>query len=226
MNSRELMLSRIRQGLRRGALDEASRWPLERRLESPAPVLVPASSRLTGEALVERFVRKTQGVDASVALLDRFDEIPAAAAKYLNSLGSDAPIRIAPDPRIASLDWQRAGLTATAGVARDEDAVGVTIAYAGVAESGTLVMTSGAQTPTTLNYLPDDSIIVLRLQDLVGSYEQVWQRLREEFGGRHLAMPRVINWITGPSRTADIEQTLLLGIHGPRRLHVLLVASG
>jgi L-lactate dehydrogenase complex protein LldG len=46
---------------------------------------------------------------------------------------------------------------------------------------------------------------------------------KQQAGGGATLMPRTVNWITGPSRTADIEQTLLLGAHGPQRLHILIV---
>jgi L-lactate dehydrogenase complex protein LldG len=107
------------------------------------------------------------------------------------------------------------------GAAENEDHSSLTGAFAGVAETGTLVMLSGAGHPTTLNFLPDTHIAVVRADCIVGTYEDVWARLRAEFG--HGAMPRTVNWITGPSRTADIEQTLLLGAHGPQRLHILIV---
>ena len=99
--------------------------------------------------------------------------------------------------------------------------VSVSHAMAGVAETGTLVLVSGKDNPTTLNFLPDNHIVVLDAADLAGDLETVFARLREKFGEG--VLPRVVNMITGPSRSADIEQTLILGAHGPRRLHVIVV---
>jgi L-lactate dehydrogenase complex protein LldG len=99
----------------------------------------------------------------------------------------------------------------------------VSHAFAGVAETGTLVMASGADNPTTLNFLPDTHIVVVDAKDVAGDYEMVWARVRETFGTD--ALPRAINLITGPSRSADIAQILILGAHGPRRLHVLVVGE-
>ena len=96
-------------------------------------------------------------------------------------------------------------------------------AFAGVAETGTLVMASGPDNPTTLNFLPDTHIVVVDAKDIAGDYETVWARVRENFGID--ALPRAINMITGPSRSADIAQILILGAHGPRRLHVLIVGE-
>ena len=105
-------------------------------------------------------------------------------------------------------------------MAQPTDQASVTSAFAGVAETGSLALISGPDSPTSLNYLPDNHIVVLQVGQIVGSYEEVWQRLREKMSED---WPRAVNWITGPSRTADIEQELLLGAHGPRRLHVVLV---
>ena len=55
----------------------------------------------------------------------------------------------------------------------------------------------------------------------LGPYEDAWDRLRAAEGEGRL--PRTVNFITGPSRTGDIEQTIQMGAHGPRRLHVILV---
>jgi L-lactate dehydrogenase complex protein LldG len=93
-------------------------------------------------------------------------------------------------------------------------------ALAGVAETGTLIMTSGPDNPTTLNFLPENHIVLLLADDVAGNYEDVWDKLREKYGSN---LPRTVNMITGPSRTGDIEQTIELGAHGPRRLHILLV---
>jgi L-lactate dehydrogenase complex protein LldG len=94
-----------------------------------------------------------------------------------------------------------------------------------VAETGTLLFPTEPTRPATLNLLPDTEIVVLRASAVVGAYEEAWDRLREErkdplTGGW---MPRNLMFVTGPSRSADIEQTLELGAHGPRRLHILLV---
>ncbi|MEZ5579927.1 MAG: LUD domain-containing protein [Candidatus Competibacteraceae bacterium] len=64
--------------------------------------------------------------------------------------------------------------------------------------------------PTTLNFLPDTHIVVLRADRIVGAYEDAWDLLR----ARGLGMPRTVNFITGPSRSADIEQTVQMGAHG------------
>jgi L-lactate dehydrogenase complex protein LldG len=105
------------------------------------------------------------------------------------------------------------------GRGEDSDAVSVTGAFAGVAETGTLVLVSGPEHPSTLNLLPETHIVVLRRDQLVGSYEDAWALLRVMGRG----MPRTVTMVTGPSRTADIEQTLQLGAHGPRRLHIVLI---
>ena len=102
--------------------------------------------------------------------------------------------------------------------ARDLVTDGVTGAVCGVAETGTLILTSGPDSPTTLNLLPDTHIVVLSTDSIVGSYEDGWDLLRARG-----ELPRTVNMITGPSRTGDIEQTIQLGAHGPRRLHILLV---
>ncbi len=81
---------------------------------------------------------------------------------------------------------------------------------------------SGPQTPTTLNFLPENHVVVVRASQVVGAYEEVWDRLR---AANPAALPRTVNMITGPSRTGDIELRLELGAHGPRRLHIVLIAE-
>ena len=83
------------------------------------------------------------------------------------------------------------------------------------------MLLSGPDNPTTLNFLPDTHIVVVDADDIAGDYETVWQRIRALYGTGKL--PRTVNMITGPSRSADIEQTLILGAHGPRALHILVV---
>src|SRR5262249_21539595 len=93
----------------------------------------------------------------------------------------------------------------------------------------TLVMLAGENTPTTLNFLPETEIVVVPADRVVGCFEEALAPLRAPAAGangggstKH-ALPRVVNFITGPSRSADIEQALQLGAHGPRRLHIVIV---
>jgi L-lactate dehydrogenase complex protein LldG len=94
----------------------------------------------------------------------------------------------------------------------------LTPCLAAVAETGTLMLISGPETPTTLNFLPDTQIVAMRAGQVVASYEDGWDLVRSRG-----PMPRTINFVTGPSRTGDIEQRIQLGAHGPRRLHVILI---
>jgi L-lactate dehydrogenase complex protein LldG len=129
------------------------------------------------------------------------------------------------DKRLADLPWDRTpSLERLSGPSDGRDMAGLSHAFGGVAESGTLMMTSGPDNPTTVNFLPDHHIVVIDGGDIAGDYETVWSRLREAYGKG--IMPRTVNMITGPSRSADIEQTLLLGAHGPRSLHVIVVDRG
>jgi L-lactate dehydrogenase complex protein LldG len=131
-------------------------------------------------------------------------------------------VRTGGDPAIAALPWQREPhLERLVGPSDGRDAVSLSRAFAGVAETGTLVLLSGPDNPTTLNFLPDTHIVMVSADDVAGDYESVWRRLRESHGAG--VLPRTVNLVTGPSRSADIEQTLILGAHGPRALHILVV---
>lgn len=145
------------------------------------------------------------------------DVVPATA-DYLDRHGLEPRLVVAQHPPVHELVWP-AKWEIHAGPATGEDHIGVSVAFAGVAETGTLVMLSGADNPTTLNFLPDDHIVVVSALQIVAHLEDAWRLLRD----RSAAIPRTINLITGPSRTADVEQTIQLGAHGPRRLHVIVI---
>jgi L-lactate dehydrogenase complex protein LldG len=128
------------------------------------------------------------------------------------------------DPRLAALPWaEQRTLEVATGASDGQQLASVSRAFGGIAETGTLVLASGPDNPATLNFLPDTHIVVVAAQDVAGDYETVWERVRETFG--IAALPRAINMITGPSRSTDIGQILILGAHGSRRLHVLVVGE-
>ena len=223
MSSRKAILGAIRHSLGRQRGDGAEQ-AVEARLRTHDRNLVPQRGCLEGEALLSLFSSQAERVDATVERVATDAEVPEAVAEYLKRNNLPPRVRIAPHPDIQALPWaEKAPLLEVAeGRADPQDLVSVTPAFAAVAETGTLVLHSGPQTPTTLNFLPENHVVVVRASQVVGAYEEVWDRLR---AANPAALPRTVNMITGPSRTGDIEQRLELGAHGPRRLHIVLIAE-
>lgn len=218
-DSRESVLGALRGALGRDGKDEAARKAVAARLKAHPRGTVPARSDLDRAGLAALFVEQATALDATVARVPDPAGVPAAVAEYLKKGNLPSRVRMAPDHALDGYPWGRIPtLEIERGRARPEDVVTVTGAFAAIAETGTLMLVSGPDSPTTLNFLPEAQVVVLREDQLVGAYEAAWDRLRAT--GR---MPRAVNFVTGPSRTADIEQTLQLGIHGPRRLHIVLV---
>jgi L-lactate dehydrogenase complex protein LldG len=214
------MLTAIRRGLRRGPLPADQVAMLRGRLAQHPRHLIPARSRLPAAEQVDLFVRNVEKEFGSVARVADLDAVPGAVADYLATQNLPGSVIMAPHPELQAIPWSaRPLLDIREGRAQGTDAVSVQHGFAGIAETGTLMLPSAPERPVTLNLLADTEIVVLRAASVVGAYEEAWDRLRAEVG----AMPRNVMLVTGPSRSADIEQTLELGAHGPRRLHVVLV---
>ena len=190
--------------------------------------LVPArATEIDERGRVELFAGMAEEVQATVTRVTSLATVPEAIARYLAAENLPAELVMAPDPSLDEIPWKTWPLLQIRrGRAEPEDRVSVTPCHAAIAETGTLMLISGAQTPTTLNFLPETHIVVVRRDQVVATYEDGWDRLRA--AAKAEALPRAVNFITGPSRTADIEQHIELGAHGPRRLHIVLVedASG
>lgn len=227
--SRDQVLNSIRRALKRGLLAPEAAAACETRLVTHRRNLIPARARtLPPRGQVELFVKMAETANATVARVKRAEDVPTAIADYLSRLNLPARLVRAPDPVLDALPWSERPLLETRrGVAEDTDPVGVTACFATIAETGTLMLHSGAAGPTRNNFLPDTHIVMVRASQVVAAYEDGWDRLRaapSREGG--FAMPRTVNFITGPSRTADIEQKIELGAHGPRRLHIVLIDDG
>lgn len=224
--SKDAILGAIRRGLKRGPLPADQAAMLDGRLATHPRHLIPARSRVSRPEQVALFIRNVEKEFGSVERIPDLGAVPAAVADYLAAQNLPARLVMAPHPELEGIDWStRPMLERETRRARDGDQVSLQHAWAAVAETGTLFFPSDPARPATLNLLPDTEIVVLRASAIVGAYEEAWDRLRAErkdplTGGW---MPRNLMLVTGPSRSADIEQTLELGAHGPRRLHVLLV---
>jgi L-lactate dehydrogenase complex protein LldG len=225
-DGRGRILTAIRRSHRRGPLEGDAAAELDRRLAGHPRGPVPARGQLDPEGRVRLFAQMAETAAATTERVGTWSEVPAAVGGYLKARNAPAGVTLAPHPDLTALDWAGGAPMLQVGQGRgqpDTD-VGVSRALCGIAETGTLMLYSRAASPTTLNFLPATHIVVLQADEVDGAYEDAWDRLRAQLNGT-ANWPRTVNLITGPSRTADIEQTLQLGAHGPMNLHVLLVGD-
>jgi L-lactate dehydrogenase complex protein LldG len=220
--SKETILTAIRRGLRRGPLPADQADMLRERMKRHPRQLIPARSRLPRAEQIDLFARNVEKEFGTVARVAHDAEVPGAVADYLAEQNLPGQAVMAPHPELRAIEWSsRPLLEIREGRAEATDMVSIQHGFAAIAETGTLMLPSAAERPTTLNVLTDTEIVILRASRVVGAYEEAWDLLRAEIG----AMPRNVMLVTGPSRSADIEQSLELGAHGPRRLHVVLVGD-
>lgn len=220
MSSRDAMLARIRSKVSKGD-DEARRAAVDAHLASHPRNLIPARGIGDDEHRLRVFTEMMQAVGGSVEVVNDINDVPHAAADYLRHSNLPAQLRRGQDAVLAKLPWHRGTLEIAVGRAGESDRASITRAFAGVAESGTIIQTSGQDNPTTLNFLPEVHIVVLEAANIFASYEEAWSKLRGQFGEG--TMPRTVNMISGPSRTGDIEQTIVRPAHGPKNMHVIIV---
>jgi L-lactate dehydrogenase complex protein LldG len=220
-SARDEIFSNIRRSLAVTGSESTRRDAVDERLDRSPRGVIPARGQASGDERAAIFRAEAERALATVTEVERAEDVPGAVAEYLRNHNLPAAIRMGEDPRLAAMPWDGTALDVARGPSEGGDLNAVSHAFGGVAETGTLVMVSGPENPSTLNFLPDNHIVVVRAGDLQGDLESVWARVRGAFGKG--AMPRTVNLITGPSRSGDIEQTMLLGAHGPRRLHVVVV---
>lgn len=223
MSARSDILGRVRRALDVTGREAPRLRAVEDRLAHAPQGVIPARGQGDAAHHLALFREEAERVATIVTEVSSDWQVPDAIAAYLRSRNLPARIRRGADVYLASLPFAATGLEILMGRAEAADLVCVSHAFGAVAETGTLVMISGEDNPTTLNLLPETHIVVLRAKDIVGDYEAIWQKLRASFGKG--VMPRTVNFITGPSRSADIGHHLQLGAHGPRVLHVIVVTG-
>jgi L-lactate dehydrogenase complex protein LldG len=201
--SREEVLRRIRRAQGRGGVTpsqserQAVATYIDAHPRGPTPPVE--------DGVVARFRARAESMQSTCEDVASWADVPAAAARYLaaHRLGDTAVVW----PQLAALE------------ARDADMVGITGCFAAIAETGTLMTCTGPQTPGSVSLLPETHIAVVPMSRIVKHMEDAYALARAELG----QLPRLVNFISGPSRTGDIDQTIVLGAHGPYRVHMLLV---
>lgn len=201
----------------KGRWAEVVEWTTRRR---PGPL--PSQAKLAAESVLDAFNARAQRAACAVEVVHTAQEAVASLSATLRRWDVAPRLVASPDPLLRS--WLEPGKSFEVrfGGPAPNDTVGVVLPIAAVAETGTLVLRSGATSPTALAFLPDYLVAIVPWSRIVATYEAGLERVIADAAG---GIPRCINFITGPSRTADIEEILLLGAHGPRTLHILVIDS-
>jgi L-lactate dehydrogenase complex protein LldG len=189
---------------REAAADYLARHPQGPRPEMPAD-------------LITRFVEEAQKMATTVDTVEAPSEVPAAAYRYLTEHA--LPVQAIAWQTLQDLQWAEAGLNVEFRKPEDGDVVGLTGCFCATAETGTLVLLSGPETYASAGLLPETHIAIVPASRIVSGHEEAFGLIRSERG----ELPRAVNFVSGPSRTGDIEQTIVLGAHGPYRVHVIVV---
>lgn len=222
-SSRESILGSLRSTLDQKASFEARKAASEDRLAKKPSGIIPKRGQLKAEERIELFVKMANDSLAVVTRVAQYTDIPSEVANYLR--GHNLPFSICSghDKRLTKAKWtSEPNLEIKKRATDGDDLVGISHATAGIAESGTLLLASGKDNPTTINFLSDHHIVVLNAKDIKGDMETALGKLKKNADG-DTEMPRAVNFITGPSRSGDIEQKMLLGAHGPRALKIIIV---
>jgi len=235
MSARSAILKRVRQACGRNTTSELhaqsadqgnanASWSelletfpedVRQRLTVPQRHTQPDISTCSTEALSDALVAQMEAVQISVVRLQSRSDVVSAVDWYLQENNISGELCVA--PALDALQWQEG---TQFGPASAKTVTSVSNALVAVAETGSIALASSDQSPSTLNFLPENHVVVVHESQIVRSTEDVWDCLRQMDN-----LPRALNLVTGPSRTGDIEQTIELGAHGPRRMHVLLIAG-
>lgn len=215
MSARHDIIARVRHGIDKGdfaARRAAAEAAMAERQRGPQPAAM-------GD-LVARFRARAESLASTVDAIATWADVPAAVGRYLAAHGlGRAAVAV---PELAACNWPAAGLEVALRPAVDADTVGVTGCFCAIAETGTLMLLSGPDTPATVSLLPETHVALVDVRRIVATMEDAFALLRAEYGD---AMPRAVNFVSGPSRTGDIEQTIVLGAHGPCRVHLILIGE-
>ncbi|MBY4730845.1 LutC/YkgG family protein [Cupriavidus pauculus] len=223
--ARDRIFARIRAAQGRGAkVTEGEREAvadyLNRHPQGPRPAV--------GQNLAEAFSEQAQKMASTVDRVATLADVPGAVLRYLDGL--NLARRAVAWTALGALPWAAQGIEVECRPPLREpqadrehgDLVGITGCFVAIAETGSLMLLSGPDTFASAALLPETHIAVVPVSRIVANMEEAFARMRAEHG----QLPRATNIISGPSRTGDIEQTIVLGAHGPYRVHVVLVEQG
>ncbi|MEO1204747.1 MAG: LUD domain-containing protein [Pseudomonadota bacterium] len=218
MSARDVIMMEVRASL--GASKQTKQAAFEIQADADALLDEPDAVRpaLTSSDVVESFCTRATGpkVNATLDRVADVTEITRAIAAYLDGIELPLVVATAPHATLRALDWEDAGFQR---VDTADDGVFIAIAQWAIAETGSVVFHSGAETPILSNFLAGTQIVVMPKSSIVGHLEDYIEAARASGD----PAPRNACLVTGPSGTSDIEGAFVRGAHGPRNVHIIVV---
>lgn len=216
MSARENILARIRansgkQGMTTEAELALARMVISKRTRGPLPGFARHDP-------VQHFIAECDRLKTTLTEVASLADVPDEVGRYLSTIPGAKKLLVG-WPEFLSLDWQRAGIGYENRPAVGSDLLGLTGCFCAIGETGTLLLLGARDTPKVTALLPETHICIVKKSRMVATMEDAFDLLRDEVG----ELPRATFMVSGPSRTADIEQTIVIGAHGPYRVHVVLV---
>ncbi len=210
MDSRDHVFASIRRNLAAPLCDDED---IDEAYQRLATHVLPKPKRY----LVPAFKTALEALSGQVTIIKDIQEVVVVVLDALKKHNTHS-LLMADMPLCRSLVWPEV-IKPLCRRAQDGDKVALSEAYAGVAETGSIVLHSSPDMPASHNFLVDEQFIILPASKIKAHLEQVWQTLDRQ------RMPRTVNILTGPSRTGDVEQTIQIGAHGPLRFHVFILEN-
>lgn len=215
MDSRTRIIERVRQAI--GSEDTGGGIEATFQSLCEESTDAPVQPDLSPEDTVSRFMAEAQRNGAIVTELENLGQVQPWLLEQAKALATPLTLSLSPWVTEQERDWGPFQVTRSA--PQPFDSWGLVRAHSAMAETGT-VMSLSRECPSGLLFLVERLVVLIDRQDIVRFQEDAWDRLLD---GQRL--PRTVNLITGPSRTADIEQQIQIGAHGPRRADYLIVES-
>ena len=199
---------------------------IRKRLEENRPVLLDKLAEMAAlggwkvhrasgveEAIgyIESVARDSEGTNIVRSAQDVFDQVPVDAALANLGLKVTTVLRDDENSREALREEIR------------QSEIGITGADYAVAETGSLIILPRRGLSRLVSLVPPVHIALVRPEDILESLDDLFLLRRLEYHQRGGEMGSYLNFITGPSRTADIEMTIVEGVHGPKEVHMVIL---
>jgi len=218
MNSataRESILASIRENLAASAAfnDAHAMLHLDR-----AEIAASEHSPIIRDSILGNFQKNLELVGGHLHIVRNEREAADAVRSTIEALGG-SKIAISDSPLVTSIANELSAIEFVQNADREflfDSDLGITAAQWAIAETGTLVLTSDSERHRLTSLVPPVHICVLEAGNIRQTLGEILERIEPD-------RSRTVTFITGASRTSDIELTLAIGVHGPRELHVVII---